>query len=149
MAKAEGNNGDYNGPGGRFLPGNPGRPMGSRHKVTLAIESLLEGEAEKLTRRCVQMAMAGDTTAMKLCLERLLPARKDRPVQLQIPEIQGAQDLPKATVALLAAVAAGELTPAEAGEAGKLIEVHRRTVETVELEHRLQRIEEGQRQWRG
>src|ERR687892_672977 len=58
MARADGNNGDYNGPGGRFLPGNPGRPMGSRHKVTLAIESLLEGEAEKLTRKCVERAMA-------------------------------------------------------------------------------------------
>jgi hypothetical protein len=123
--------------------------MGSRHKVTLTIESLLEGEAEKLTRKCVEMAMAGDTTAMKLCLERLLPARKNRPVQLQIPEIQGAQDLPKATVALLEAVAGGELTPSEAGEVAKLVEVHRRTIEMVELEHRLQRIEEGQRQWRG
>lgn len=122
--------------------------MGSRHKVTLAIESLLEGEAEKLTRKCVEMAMAGDTTAMKLCLERLLPARKDRPVQLQIPEIEGVQDLPKATVALLEAVAAGELVPAEAGEVAKLVEVHRRTVETVEIEGRLRRVEEAQG-WHG
>src|SRR5919106_5558810 len=120
MARADGNNGDYNVPGGRFLPGNPGRPMGSRHKVTLAIESLLEGEAEKLTRKCVEMAMAGDTTAMKLCLERILPARKDRPVQLQIPEIEGVEELTKATTALLGAVVAGELTPTEAAEVAKL-----------------------------
>jgi hypothetical protein len=127
------------------LPGNPGRPKGSRHKVTLAIDCLLEGEAETLTRKCVEMAMAGDTTAMKLCLERILPARKDRPVQLQIPEIAGVQDLRKVTVAILEAVAAGELTPAEAGEVAKLVEVHRRTIETVELEERLRRVEERQR----
>jgi hypothetical protein len=143
MATEDGNNGDYNGPGGRFLPGNPGRPMGSRHKVTLAIESLLEGEAEKLTRKCVEMAMAGDTTAMKLCLERILPARKDRPVQLQIPEIEGVEDLTRAMAALLGAVAAGELSPTEATEMAKLVEAHRRTVETVELEERLRRLEEG------
>ena len=123
------------------MPGNPGRPKGSRHKVTLAIECLLEGEAETLTRKCVEMAMAGDTTAMKLCLERILPARKDRPVQLQIPEIEGVQDLAKATMALLQAVAAGELTPAEAGEVAKLVEVHRRTVETADLEERVRRLE--------
>jgi hypothetical protein len=123
--------------------------MGSRHKVTLAIECLLEGEAEKLTRKCVEMAMAGDTTAMKLCLERLLPACKDRSVRLKVPEVEGVQGLVKTMVALLEAVAAGELTPAEAGEVAKLVEAHRRTVETVELDERLQRIEEGQRQWRG
>ena len=117
--------------------------MGSRHKVTLAIESLLEGEAEKLTRKCVEMAMAGDTTAMKLCLERILPARKDRPVQLQIPEIEGVEDLTRAMAALLGAVAAGELSPTEATEMAKLVEAHRRTVETVELEERLRRLEEG------
>jgi hypothetical protein len=69
-------------------------------------------------------------------------------VQLQIPEIQDAQGLTKTTMALLEAVAAGELTPAEAGQVAKLVEAHRRTVETVELEQRLQRIEEAQG-WHG
>jgi hypothetical protein len=46
---------------------------------------------------------------------------------------------------LLQAVAAGEITPAEAGEVAKLVEVHRRTVETVELEERLRRLENGQK----
>jgi hypothetical protein len=47
--------------------------------------------------------------------------------------------------ALLEGVAAGALTPAEAGEVAKLVEVHRRTVETVELEERLRRLEAGQK----
>jgi hypothetical protein len=46
---------------------------------------------------------------------------------------------------LLEGVAAGALTPAEAGEVAKLVEVHRRTVETVELEERLRRLEAGQK----
>jgi Family of unknown function (DUF5681) len=128
------------------VSGNPaGRPKGARHKYLVAIEALLDGEAEGLTRKAIELALAGDTTALRLCLERILPARKDRPVRLQIPEIDGVQDLAKATAALLEAVATGQLTPAEAGEVGKLVEVHRRTVETVELEERLRRLEEVQK----
>src|SRR4051795_3579038 len=58
---------------GTFRPGNPGRPLGARNRATLAAMALLEGEAEALTRRCVELALAGDTTAMRLCLERLCP----------------------------------------------------------------------------
>src|SRR5687767_1636516 len=58
---------------GTFRLGNPGRPPGARNKATLAALALLEGEAEALTRRCVEMALAGDATAMRLCLDRLLP----------------------------------------------------------------------------
>jgi Family of unknown function (DUF5681) len=133
----------------QFQPGrsgNPkGRPKGCRHRATVAAEALLNGEAEGLTRKAIELALAGDATALRLCLERILPARKDRPVRLQIPEIEGVQDLGKATAALLEAVATGELTPAEAGEVAKLVEVHRRTVETVDLEERLRRLEAGQK----
>ncbi len=66
---------------GRFARGNAGRPRGARHKTTLAVEALLEGEAEGLTRKAVEMAMAGDTTALRLCMERICPPRKDAPVQ--------------------------------------------------------------------
>jgi hypothetical protein len=41
---------------------------------------LLEGQAEKLTEKAIQMALAGDVTAMRLCLKRLAPAPKDRPI---------------------------------------------------------------------
>jgi hypothetical protein len=109
------------------------------------MEALLDGEAESLTRKAIELALAGDTTALRLCLERILPIRKDRPVQLELPPIEGVRDLARATMVLLQAVAAGEITPAEAGEVAKLVEVHRRTVETVELEERLRRVEERQR----
>src|SRR5215217_606904 len=68
---------------GAFRRGNPGRPPGARNKATLAALALLEGEAEALTRRCVELALAGDVTALRLCLERLLP--KGRPVRLPLP----------------------------------------------------------------
>ena len=72
-------------PDGRFQKGNPGRPKGTRHKATLAAEALLDGEAEALTRKAKEAALGGDTTAMRLCLERILPARRSRTVQFATP----------------------------------------------------------------
>src|SRR5438477_8366992 len=58
----------------RVLSGNPaGRRTGSRNKATLAAAALLAGEAEALTRRAVELALVGDPTAMRLCIERILP----------------------------------------------------------------------------
>src|SRR3954471_17099679 len=97
--------------------GNPrGRPVGSRHKATLAAEALLDGEAEELTRTAIDLAKTGDTTALRLCLERVCPPRRDRPVAFALPAIENVADLTKASTALLQAVASGELTPAEAAE---------------------------------
>src|SRR5689334_19169685 len=90
----------------RGQSGNPhGRPHGSRHKVTLAMDALLEGEAEGLTRKAIEMALGGDTVAMRLCLDRLSPARKDRPVAFALPLIESTADVVKASAALLQAVA--------------------------------------------
>ena len=54
----------------RFKKGNPGRRPGSRNKATVSVEALLDGDAEKLTRKAIEMALAGDTVAMRLCLDR-------------------------------------------------------------------------------
>jgi hypothetical protein len=57
----------------------------------------------------------------------------------------GTKGLARATAALLEAGAAGELTPGEAVEFGKLIEGHRRAIETADPEERVRRLEEGQK----
>jgi len=62
---------------GQFLAGNNGRPKGSRNKATIAIESLLRGQAEALTQTVVTTALEGDTVALRLCMERVAPAPKD------------------------------------------------------------------------
>ena len=115
------------------MQGNPGRPKGARHKTTLAIETILEGEAEALTRKAVELAKTGDTTALRLCLERLAPPRKDRPVHVTLPPLERIEDTKAATAAVLQAVATGDLTPSEGETVAKLIETHRRAVELVDL----------------
>jgi hypothetical protein len=112
------------GPLGRpFRLGNAGKPKGARHRTTQAVESLRDGEAEKLTRKAVEMALASDVTALRLCFERICPPRRDRPVAVELPKIERAADMVTATAALVDAAACGVITPAEAAELGKLIDV--------------------------
>jgi hypothetical protein len=125
--------------------GNPaGRPKGSRHKATLAVEALLDGEAENITRKAVEMALSGDTTAMRLVLERICSPRRDRPVTFALPKLEIAADAVKATAAIAAAVATGDLTPTEAGELSKLVDGFRAAFSTAELEARIVRLENRQ-----
>lgn len=104
-----------------FEPGNPGKPKGTRHRVTQAIDALLDGEAEMLTRKVVQMALSGDAVAMRLCLDRLCPPRRDRPVVFPMPPVRTAAEVLAASAAVIEAVATGDLTPAEAAEIAKLL----------------------------
>ncbi|WP_238401665.1 DUF5681 domain-containing protein [Altererythrobacter sp. C41] len=128
---------------GTFAPGNTlgGRPPGSRNKTTLAIEALLEGEHEALTRAAIGKALEGDTTALRLCLDRLAPPRKDSPVSFDLPPIKTAEDAVTASSAVLAAVAAGEVTPDEAGRVMSLLTAHKALVETCDLEARITALE--------
>ena len=130
---------------GRFQPGNPGRPKGARHKTTLAIELLLEGEAETLTRKAIEMAKGGDITALRLYLDRIAPARKDRTIAFALPPVTTVADIVIASGALLLAVAEGDLTPSEAGELSKLLDDHRLAMTTAELEVRIAKFEVSQR----
>lgn len=134
------------GPGRPFPPGqsgNPkGKPKGCRAKVTMDVLALLDGEAEALTRKAVEKALEGDMTALRLCLERLAPPRKDSPVTLAgLPKIKSAADLPKATAKILEAVAKGIITPSEGQALAGLIEGHRKALETAELEARVAALE--------
>jgi hypothetical protein len=86
---------------------------------------LLEGEAEALTRKAIELAKAGDTTALRLCLERVVPPRKDRPIRLALPAINSADDAIQAMRVVLAAVGEGRITPIEATILSHLIEVSR------------------------
>lgn len=122
--------------------GNPkGKPAGCLNRVTRAAQELLDGEAEALTRKAVDMALAGDTVALRLCLERIVPPRKERPVSVDLPGIDKPSDLAQVTAALLAAAAQGTITPSEAQALGSLAEAHRKTLETLELEQRISALE--------
>ena len=124
-----------------FAPGNPGRPKGARHKVSRAVEALLEGEAEALTRKAVEVALGGDMTALRLCLDRIAPARRDAPVTFDLGRLDGPAAALEATARAIEAMAEGELTATEAAAVVALLESYRKAFETVEIERRLAALE--------
>jgi len=125
-----------------FQPGQGGRPVGARNKTTLAVEALLDGEAEKLTRKVIDLALAGDTTALRLCLERIAPPRRSRPVRIALPEVRSAAGLADALAALVTEMSAGVVSPEEAAAVSAVLEGQRRALETLDLDARLRQIEE-------
>jgi hypothetical protein len=122
--------------------GNPsGRPLGARNRATLIAETLLQGEAEALTRSTIERAKAGDTAALRMCLDRLAPPCRHRTIAFELPPLRCARDATVALAAITAAVGAGELTPAEAGELFKLVDGFTRILEATIFEHRLTQLE--------
>ncbi|WP_018275687.1 DUF5681 domain-containing protein [Teredinibacter turnerae] len=102
---------------GRFVKGNSGRKQGSRSKVTKAIENMMDGEAEALTRRCIELAFKGDPTALKICFDRIAPIRKGRPLS-NIKRNDGENSVE----ALMRSVLDGEITPEEGKDLVSMIE---------------------------
>ena len=112
--------------------GNPaGRRRGSRNRATLAAAVPLEGESEALTRKAVELALAGDPVALRLCIERILPVCRERAVRLALPAIEGASDVSAAANAVTSALARGALTPGEAERIAIVVETFARAIDTT------------------
>jgi len=130
----------------QFKPGqsgNPaGKPKGTRNATTLALEALLDGQASALTQKAINLALAGDMAALRLCLDRILPPRKDSPVAFDLPDMKTLNDAVPAMGALVKAVGQGDLTPTEAGELTKMVQAFAKIIETAELEERVRTLEE-------
>ena len=126
----------------RGQSGNPGgRPAGARNRKTLAAAILLDGEAEALTRKAVELALAGDPTAMRLCLERILPPCRERTVKFALPPVESAADIAAAMKSVAAALADGIITPGEGEAFARIVDTFVRAIETSDFERRLKAME--------
>jgi hypothetical protein len=123
---------------GRATP--PARRVGSRNKTTIAAASLLAGEAEALTRKA-ELALVGEPTAMRLCLERILPPCRERTVKFVLPGIESAADIAGAMKAVTSALAGGVITPGEAATITAVVDTFVRAIEISDFERRLQLVE--------
>ena len=139
---------------GQFKAGNaggPGRPKGSKKRSALLasaaeFEQILEQEGEAVVRAVVEAAQSGDISAARLVLDRIAPPRKGRAVEIDLPPVETVDDLHAAYGAVMDAVATGEVTPEQAREVADLLEMRRRTFETLDQEERLKRLEETQQE---
>lgn len=131
---------------GRFQKGqsgNPaGKPKGTRHRATVLLEALMQDGAEAVVSTVMNAAKNGDMQAAKIILDRLIPARKDAPISIDLPSINTANDAAAAMSGILSATCHGEITPAEADTVAKLIGGFSRQLELANFEERLQALEQ-------
>lgn len=129
---------------GTFAPGNklsPGRPPGARKRASLVVDGLLEDQAEALVKKTIEAALDGDVAALRICLDRLSPPQKSKPIQVQLPDTSNADGIEKAHAAVIQAVADGEISPDEGTALAGMLEARRKAVETHDFARRLAMIE--------
>jgi hypothetical protein len=117
-----------------------GRPTGSRNKAKPG-QALLDEYAEPITRKCIAEAMQGDRSAMRLCMERISPARRGPVITMALPAIKTAADVDKAAEKVTQAIRRGEITPADGGILMNILESRSRVIEKVQWESRLEKLE--------
>jgi hypothetical protein len=131
---------------GQFLKGQSGnkngKPKGTRNKSTLAALAMFDGESEALTRKAIELALEGDTVALRLCLERIAPPLKERPIgAFNLPQLDSQSDVLTALKVVAQNLSQGELLPSESVSICRVLEQYRKHYETTELAARLIALE--------
>ena len=134
--------------GGQFQKGQSGNPAGRRkgvqNKLSRKIIERIADNRDALLDVLVAKALDGDMAAMKLCIERLCPPQKEFPLPaMTLPEMEGAEDLPRATAALLKAAASGGVTPSALAAMTAVVKAHVEAVQTADLAERIRMLEQG------
>ena len=131
---------ELRGPRGRpFAKGNPGRKPGSKNKTTVIGHALLKEAEEKLLRKAIEIAEAGDGPMLKFLLDRILP--KERSIQVELPKLLLASDAVDALGAIVEAIGTGQITPHEGAPLATLVAGYARTIHVADLELRLNSLE--------
>lgn len=125
--------------------GNPaGKLPGTRAHATQLAERVFEENRDDILNAVVEAAKKGDATAMRLCVERLVPVRKGRPTEFALPSTKTPGGLIAAMAEIVRGTADGELTPDEASAIASVLDAQRKIIETVDIEERLRRVEKAQ-----
>ena len=119
--------------------GNPaGRPKGIQDRRTV-LRELLEPHSEGLIKKAVDMALEGDTTALRLCLERICPPIRSTGEPVTISGLEGS--LSEQGRQIISSMGEGTLTPAEAAQMLSSLASQTRIQEADELERRIEVLE--------
>jgi hypothetical protein len=124
-----------------FQPGNPGRPPGSKNRVTQVLEQLAEGQAEQLFQKVLELAQAGDVSCLRMLLDRLWAPRKSQPINVTMPPINSSQDALAAIGSICTALGEGRLTPDETTALSLVIGRSIQVIELQDFEKRIAALE--------
>jgi len=124
------------------LPG-PGRPPGSRNRAALVLDEIGRDGVEDVIRMVKEKASEGNLRAASLLLARTWPRGRGRPVTVDLPPVETAAGVVQAHAAVVALMAAQEITPEEASAVANVLESQRRAILTYDLEQRIHALEEA------
>lgn len=118
--------------------GNPkGKTKGTKNKATRIVESLMQNELDSICQKLLELAVDGNIQAIKLVLDRILPPKASRSVEIAIPKIENAKDALQAISMVIHAVGEGELTPSEGEAITKIIQSFTQSLQSYEFDQRL------------
>lgn len=119
--------------------GNPsGKPVGSKDKRT-ALRELLNPHAPALVEKAVQKALEGDTSALKLCLDRCIAPLRSTTGSVAI---ESGGSLPERGQKTLDAIYTGEIDALTGSALLGALADQAKLVEMTEFEERLRKLEE-------
>lgn len=131
---------------GKFIKGrsgNPlGRPRGVRNRATVLAEKLFEDDIEEICKQAIDQAKKGNTHAIKLILDRILPIKKEASIFIDLPNVNNAQDILEAVNLVVEAVCKGKVSPSEGELLTKIIDRQAKAIELNDFELRLRSLEE-------
>ena len=128
----------------RFQKGqiaNPtGRPAGSKDRRT-ELRQLLQPHAAELIQKAVEMALEGDSAALRICIDRIVPTLRSTPELVSIP-LPTTGNLAEQGNAIFHAAATGKLNADEASSLMSILAGQVRIIEATSLDDRIQALEE-------
>lgn len=126
-------------PRGRpFPPGNPGRVPGARNEATALVECILAERSEELVHRVVDLALAGNPTALRFCGDRIVP-RRSRTAPFELPEVATSDDVVAAMKRVSALIAGGNLEAAQGLALAKALDRQYTLLRAAERAERVER----------
>jgi len=141
---------DFRQADGRFAKGNPGGPGRPRARDRIAaLDQVVANAGADLIEAALKVAKDGNVRAIEMLLDRIWPARRGRPVEVEAPEIRAVADVVPASAAVTSAVLNGDLTPREGAAVARVIEAHGSMIELVDLERRMTELEKEGARLRG
>jgi hypothetical protein len=130
----------------RFKPGqsgNPaGRPKGSRNKITVLAQAMVEEEAPELVRSYIDGAKAGKPVPQRITGSVIFPPHRYRSVEIELPATDTSTGVAAAQSALVRQVAEGEICPEQGATVSKMLDATLRALDAADLDVRVRRIEE-------
>jgi hypothetical protein len=128
---------------GKFIKGQSGNVKGRPRGVVdkrLQYQELFQANAPDLVQKVTDLALEGDTTALRICIDRIVPPLRAMEQPVNLDGLSGS--LSEQSNQILLAIADGKLSPGEGASLLGALTSHSKIIETTELIERIDKLEQ-------